>query len=50
MSPPDAPPLELSQLSLRYPGSGRDATPVVRAVSLRCDAGRTLGLVGVGVG
>jgi ABC-type glutathione transport system ATPase component len=46
MSPPDAPPLELSQLSLRYPGSGRDAPPVVREVSLRCDAGRTLGLVG----
>jgi ABC-type glutathione transport system ATPase component len=42
----DAPPLELSQLSLRYPGSGRDAPPVVREVSLRCDAGRTLGLVG----
>lgn len=46
MNASDAPPLELSQVSLRYPGSGRDAPPVVREVSLRCDAGRTLGLVG----
>jgi ABC-type glutathione transport system ATPase component len=38
--------LDISNLSLRYPGAGRDAPPVVCDVSLQCHAGRTLGLVG----
>jgi ABC-type glutathione transport system ATPase component len=44
--PAGAPPLDIADVCLRYPGSGRSGPLVVQGASLRCDAGRTLGLVG----